>query len=295
MSTFLLKLIAMLTMLIDHSAVALYYSGVLSSEPLYFVMRSVGRIAFPVFCFTLTVGYEKTSDREKYLSRLCAFAVISQLPFSLVALEENYSPAAVSGLSLCPQALLLILPLAVYYVYGCGRKLRPSLLWAAAAMLLGSADLSAGGYVLLSHTDLNVFYTLAVSLVCMRAYDLLTGNGDSTEKAMCALAAIITVSVLQINADYALEGLLLALLLHIYRDSGKKQVTVCVLWCAFMYFLPVLVGETKYIIMGGISMLAPLMIGLYNGRRGPKMRTAFYLVYPVHLGLLAALSRIFVG
>lgn len=77
LSSFELKLIAIITMLIDHTGMILF--------PQYIIFRQVGRIAFPVFCFLIVQGVLHTSDIKKYKIRLLIFAVISEIPFDLAA------------------------------------------------------------------------------------------------------------------------------------------------------------------------------------------------------------------
>ncbi len=84
-----LKLIAVVTMLIDHIAATLltrmYMTGGLSYEFYNVIMgmRIVGRIAFPIYCFLLVEGFTRTRDVRKYLLRMIAFALISEIPYDL--------------------------------------------------------------------------------------------------------------------------------------------------------------------------------------------------------------------
>ena len=77
MSSSKLKVIAMISMLIDHIAAVL---GPMSIN--YVVMRCIGRIAMPLFCYMIAEGCRHTRNPWKYFGRLAAFALISQLPFS---------------------------------------------------------------------------------------------------------------------------------------------------------------------------------------------------------------------
>lgn len=82
----MLKIIAMVTMLIDHIA-----SGLLENNPstveLAYIMRSIGRISFPIYCFLLVEGFEKTRSRTNYAIRLLVLALISEIPFQLYFLN----------------------------------------------------------------------------------------------------------------------------------------------------------------------------------------------------------------
>ena len=83
-----LKWIALLSMLIDHTAVALYYYSAVNGFPLftqnaYYALRLVGRLAFPIFAFLLAEGYYHTRSVKKYLLRLFVFGLVSEVPFDL--------------------------------------------------------------------------------------------------------------------------------------------------------------------------------------------------------------------
>lgn len=102
-----LKMIAVITMLIDHFAagvlgrylmmrgannldwndMAAYDQWMEQNESLiqaYNIMRDIGRVAFPIYCFLLVEGFMYTKNRKKYAGRLLLFAFISEIPFDLL-------------------------------------------------------------------------------------------------------------------------------------------------------------------------------------------------------------------
>ncbi len=74
-----LKLLAMATMLVDHSAIALF-----SGSEIYEIMRIVGRLAFPIFAFLLAEGAAHTKNIWRYAARLMVFAFLSEIPYDLL-------------------------------------------------------------------------------------------------------------------------------------------------------------------------------------------------------------------
>ena len=75
-----LKVIALISMVIDHIALYLMEHGTV----LYETMRCVGRIAFPVFAFLIAEGFIHTRIRYRYFFTLLGFAVISEIPWYLL-------------------------------------------------------------------------------------------------------------------------------------------------------------------------------------------------------------------
>ena len=79
MSMFIIKIIAYVTMVLDH----VKYINL--NDPMFnnVITKYFGRMAFPLFAFMISEGYVHTKNLKKYYNRLIAIALISQVPFMI--------------------------------------------------------------------------------------------------------------------------------------------------------------------------------------------------------------------
>lgn len=89
-SAAVLKWIAVVTMIIDHFAVAVYPQFASYEYSVYYIMRKVGRIAFPIYCFLLVEGFFHTKNVAKYLRNCILFAILSEIPFDMAIFERCF-------------------------------------------------------------------------------------------------------------------------------------------------------------------------------------------------------------
>lgn len=84
LTSFDLHLLAMGLMLCDHICLALM--------PDRLWMTCVGRLAFPIFAFLVAEGFIRTRSRARYARRLLVVALVSEVPFDLLAAGRPVYP-----------------------------------------------------------------------------------------------------------------------------------------------------------------------------------------------------------
>ncbi|MCI8327790.1 MAG: conjugal transfer protein TraX [Lachnospiraceae bacterium] len=105
-----LKMIAIITMLIDHIGAVILERGILVKvsgqsvlsadiaalhaynkwQMIDRIFRSIGRLAFPIFCFLLIEGFLHTRDWRKYFIRLFLFSFLSEIPFDFAVYGKAF-------------------------------------------------------------------------------------------------------------------------------------------------------------------------------------------------------------
>ena len=99
-----LKLIAVITMLIDHFGATVMSQAILKLPAvkadadlyhnmliLYRLIRYIGRV-FPIYCFLLVEGFIHTHSKLKYLLRLGIFVLISEIPLITRSTTTGFTP-----------------------------------------------------------------------------------------------------------------------------------------------------------------------------------------------------------
>lgn len=182
-----LKQIACVSMLLDHIGASCLEAGALSLSglpallfsQLYTldrVLRLIGRLAFPIYCFLLVEGFLHTRDVRRYGVRLLGFALLSELPFDWAFFRTPFYPAYQNvywTLLLGLTAMALLRRLDGGSLSGALLQIAAAGACAAAAELLHT-DYGASGVLLIV-----VLYALRASRLkqciagaCLTAYEL---------------------------------------------------------------------------------------------------------------------------
>lgn len=152
MSANMLKIIALVSMTIDHMGLMLF--------PDVRWMRIVGRIAFPIFAFMIAEGCRYTHDRKKYLLRIGLLGIGMQVVYYLVS-GSLYQSVFISF----TLAILLI------YAFDHAKKEYRAKDWLIAGiMLLAVVFLCLGLPKILDRTDYAIDYNIVGILIPVVCY-----------------------------------------------------------------------------------------------------------------------------
>lgn len=254
-----LKLIACITMLIDHVGYELVYpiySGIsivrATDQPeakllynLYLLCRCIGRLALPIFAFLLVEGFQRTRNRRKYAIRLVVGAILSEIPYNLV----------VSGSPVWRYQQSIMFTLLLGFCALAAMEKCQKLAWKPVAMLpfaivseLLSADYGWGGVALIALFDLSRhLYNRNLIRFC----------------GMLVLFHYMSSMVLQFgNFSVPMQALGALSMLFISAYDGRKSTNSKTVQWAFYLFYPVhllilyAVGLTPNVFQIGISILS---------------------------------------
>ena len=255
-----LKMIALITMLVDHIAAVFIWRVYLASYAItgamkvsdalgdkiivwvannqesvykaYELMRYIGRMAFPIYCFLLVEGFLHTRSVLKYALRLLLFAFLSEIPFDLALTGEWWNLQYSNVFFTLLIGLLLIWALSYiekFYEFWNEKKWDDFI----GKLIVGVA----GGFV---------------AIVLGRFADTI------------------------LMTDYGMAGVFAIAVFYLFRKMKMVAFVGAVM------LLSAMSSSTEIL---ALAMLGPFL--KYNGQRGKSTKYVFYAFYPVHLLVLA--------
>lgn len=270
MNTKRLKIIAIISMLIDHipriipcqmwiaiaESISLSFPGkeelvseiVIDRVP--GIMGYIGRLAAPIFMFCITVGFRYTKDIKKYILRVFTFAFISQIPYILFIQSEEYA-SGFSKLEVTP-----------FY-----------------------------------KIDLNIMFTLGFGLVALYFYEKLKDK-NIIIRLTPIIAAVLISYILNTEGSYVY--IIYIFMFYLLRDLSilkKAFIWICIIVICRLPLLFHLL-QINNDIMRALPTMRLNTVGVYvgvfltfffNNKKTHISKTFkyfMYLFYPVHLILL---------
>ena len=248
----MIKLIAVITMIIDHVGVVFF--------PQYTIFRIIGRIAMPLFAYCIARGFFYTGNKEKYFVLMSVFAVISQVPFHYMRLASR---GAVLSLEQIPYEVVAAFQLdarynimvtwllAMIFLLGLERFIS----WKREGLLVTSALLMAPIMVSFYLAfDFGLYGIILPALFYVTFYGRVVSSGGSKKNVDIKVMDYISVFIF-------------------------VAITTYLLW----------VGRSTLQFYAVLAIpLIPMTMSFDHKVKLPKL--FFYLAYPAHITLLVAIA-----
>ena len=275
LSNVVLKNIAYLIMLIDHSVYVIYTAmrqhhsltgnGPVMSYQVYSAGRLIGRSAFVLFAYLITEGFTHTGSKLKYLMRLILFAFISEIPYDLVFKGRviDYSS----------QNIYFTLSLGVFAL----------IVWEWAG--------KNAQKIRCAKVKRDVWWYVCVGACTSAQFGMLL---------------FVCYAAHYLRTDYQYMGVLLIFTFYILKN--KPILIQCVPAACVMFFGMWSVNLLKYAgsyttaylfrfsMRELFGLFAFIPIALYDGTKGRQLpKVVYYGFYPVHLLVLRGIAYVIVG
>ena len=268
-----IKRIASIAMILDHIGYLCSCAGPREvAVDFCRVLRAAGRISFPLFCFLLAEGMQRTTSVNRYISRLLLCAAISQYPYTL------------------------------FFGRGKARVLKHEF----ASIGLWVLCVISAMYLYIAVADRLRFSTTSCLILCLLMFS--TGCGDAKLSVLftyvSAALLIISLSVMSVSRipvmigvgaailfgryfSYGTGGIIFPAVLWLFRDNRTWQSLSVVSWAIMEY--------SDCPLFSFCAATSAVCVLLYTGERGDNVfpKGFSYWLYPGHLLLLSVLRDLF--
>lgn len=224
MSSNQLKWIAMFAMVCDHFAYAIIWDMYMEAcfvdgvylmgdfvpkeakdlYMIYMILRSIGRLTFPICAYFLVQGFQYTKDINLYMKRMFCFAILSEIPYNLLVSGQIFHIWSQNVLWTFLLALCLLKNIKECEIKNQLTKqtdITKIILIAGSIAVLGGVDYGIGGILLM--TGMYLFR-------------------ENREKFICSVVGSFVVMVFLGGMDIQFFGLLAFVLIGFTNEERKK-------------------------------------------------------------------------
>jgi len=274
----MLKWLALIFMTIDH--IGFYFYASLPIE-IYYLCRSIGRLAFPIFAFYLVIGFTHTRNPFHYMFRMACWALTAHFAITAASLATGRQT---SLWSLEWTNILVTFTFGIFMLIGYDLAMR-----SYHDMIVSMTPVSDPPY-LTTQTHFDVKVNIGGISLSPRV-------GVPAGIVMILLAFI---AVMILHADYEIYGLFTVLFLFIaYKKEDDRVSLPIILFLLitlnFSYVLMSALSQQNinFPLIQSLSIFSVFLITAL-GKTGKKPgfigKYFFYVYYPAHIVLLIFLS-----
>ncbi len=283
MSQFTLKVIATISMLIDH------IGSFIPGSPI--ALRWIGRVAAPIFLFAAVEGWRNTRNKKHYLLRLYTASVLMGVVQYILDIDNNffrqiYCVCCWFGLAdLARENRKSFWKyLLVYLVWQVSS-------WIIGVMVAGRFGDQAAMYLVMPALGSAVFveggliYTFLGLLMYITQHD--------KKKLIFSYLAFSLIFFILNTTSFIRRGMIVITRLEMFMFGSSGSLNnVAELLLDLLGFHPMQVGGPAFTVnYQWMLVLALPFIVTYNGTHGKKAKYFFYVFYPLHIILLYCMGK----
>ena len=262
-----LKVIALVTMLIDHIGAIIFpyfiknadsLSTFITLEGMMVICRLVGRLSFPIFAFLIVNGFYHTKNRKNYLVRLSLFAIISE-PFFDFASKSVW-------LELTHQNVFFTLALGLLAIWGYDHMRQDTKFNFVSGLYVLTIGLIASNL----RTDYNFYGILMIFLMYL-----------FFENTARLSWSIVILNFLFWGGNLGMWPYIPSIIHDMYGLSMTNKAGIVIQVLVYLEYIAQL-----------FCLLALWPISKYNGQKGTRQlnKYFFYSFYPLHLLILGLIG-----
>jgi len=260
MSTFALKILAVLFMFLDH--IYLYFFAPSVGAPL--ILTCIGRVAYPLFLFCMVWGYHYTKNRKIYLFRLYLGSLFMTV---FIYVIDHYLPTDGFGYGNHNIFLSMFLVGVVISTIEAFQK-----------------DRKKGGIMLGAIFAVQILYSYTERILHI-IFPFMPGFSGDTITGV--------IPNLYLN-EYGFEFVALGVLMYFLKEKKDLFCVTYIIFCIAQFSNEIVWGELGVATQWMMIAALPLMMR-YNNEKGYGMKYFFYLFYPAHTFLLFYIANFVLG
>lgn len=286
-----LKWIALITMFLDHFCavylIDFFYQGSWGDQTVfkaafnapenllislaYTVLRFLGRIAFPLYCYMIVEGFFYTRSKWKYALRLFVLAILSEIPFDYGIYKSIFS--------LKSQNVFFTLLIGLAVIWGMDSVNRIEKIKNKKALIfLLEVAIAMAGFGLAYYLKSDYGFKGVIAIVLIYYTKMLEKWKTAAMASLCfALGTFLSICTGDRGLNKILLSLIVLVAIFVALNSPWTNVSSILVACLFLI-------SFNFSEAGAIMAVFPVYF--YNGKKGWNNKWFFYLFYPAHLGLL---------
>ena len=274
LSATMLKFIALLFMTADHLGAYSFEIPIIGRYA--DILRSIGRIAAPMFLYFVVESYKKTSDKKRLLVRLYVAATI-------VGICNYFMSSIIVNVEFGNILHTFTWTVGILYLFE---------ILKAAYTAKNYKSLAFG--LSLAAAITIILYSIDICFSRLESADLMGVSKEAIKQAHIVFLSVLSTPR---SLEYSFGFVFLGIVWY-FQNTKLAQVISFIALCTVSRILPFSFHSSFFNLSYLRVMSLPVitifvvLIALYNGKYGKGMKYFFYIYYPVHCYIIVISTKL---